>query len=560
MGPLSERSPNPESPRSEYPRPNLRRSDWVNLNGEWEFGAGDKPAFDRRILVPFCPQSERSGIGELAGDTVWYRRRFDAPQSECLLLHFGAVDYRATVWVNDVEVARHEGGHTPFSADITSVARARDNVVVVRAEDPLSDKTIPRGKQYWTPKPEGIFYTSTTGIWQTVWLEPLPARHIDRLRVTPDLAVGAADFELEAPGRAELIARLDGEIVGRWSGLSGAGRLELDRVVPWHPDAPRLYDLEATLVDQDGKVVDRVESYFGLRTIETRDGCFWLNGEPYIQRLVLDQGYFPGGLLTAPSDDALRSDIELAQRFGFNGARKHQKTEDPRWLYWADRLGFLVWSEMPSFHEHSPEAERRLAAEWTEVVLRDRDHPSVVTWVVANESFGLDHLDPGVRSSFLVRLYRLTHDLDRTRPVVSNDGWEHALSDLCTIHDYEPPATFARRYRSLDSALEVGANSHPAFDPGYSYRGQPFLVTEFGGLRISGPGGWGWLEVKDRDEFLQVYRGLIDGLMDPGPVQGFCYTQLTDVEQEQNGLLTFDRLPKVDPELIRPITQTPKRE
>ncbi len=560
MGPLSERSPNPESPRSEYPRPNLRRSDWVNLNGEWEFGAGDKPAFDRRILVPFCPQSELSGIGELPGDVVWYRRRFDAPQSECLLLHFGAVDYRATVWVNDVEVARHEGGHAPFSADITSVARARDNVVVVRAEDPLSDKTIPRGKQYWTPKPEGIFYTSTTGIWQTVWLEPLPARHIDRLRVTPDLAAGAADFELEAPGRAELIARLDGEIVGRWSGLSGAGRLQLDRVVPWHPDAPRLYDLEATLVDQDGKVVDRVESYFGLRTIETRDGRFWLNGEPYIQRLVLDQGYFPGGLMTAPSDEVLRSDIELAQRFGFNGARKHQKTEDPRWLYWADRLGFLVWSEMPSFHEHSPEAERRLAAEWTEVVLRDRDHPSVVTWVVANESFGLDHIDPGVRSSFLARLYGLTHDLDRTRPVVSNDGWEHALSDLCTIHDYEPPATFARRYRSLDSALEVGANSHPAFDPGYSYRGQPFLVTEFGGLRISGPGGWGWLEVEDRDEFLQVYRGLIDGLMDPGPVQGFCYTQLTDVEQEQNGLLTFDRVPKVDPELIRPITQTPKRE
>jgi beta-galactosidase/beta-glucuronidase len=559
MGPLSERSPYGGSPRPEYPRPNFQRSEWMSLNGEWEFGAGEESSFERRIVVPFCPQSELSGIGELPGDVVWYRRRFDAPASECLVLHFGAVDYRATVWVNDVEVGRHEGGHTPFSADITGIARPRDNVVVVRAEDPLADKTIPRGKQYWMPKPEGIFYTSTTGIWQTVWLEPLPARHINHRRVSPDLAAGAVDFELNGEGRAELIASLDHEVVGRWSGLAGRGRMHLDHVVPWHPDSPRLYDLEASLLDQDGKVTDRVESYFGLRMIETRDGRFWLNGEPFIQRLVLDQGYFPGGLLTAPSDAALRNDIKLAQAFGFNGARKHQKTEDPRWLYWADRLGFLVWSEMPSFHEHSAEAERRLSAEWTEVVLRDRDHPSVVAWVVANESFGLDHIDPSVRSSFLARLYRLTHDLDGTRPVVSNDGWEHALSDLCTIHDYEPPAVLARRYRSLDAALQVGANGHSAFDADYSYRGQPFLVTEFGGLRVAGPGGWGWLEVKDQDELLQVYRGLIEGLMDAGPVQGFCYTQLTDVEQEQNGLLTYDRVPKVDPELIRPVTQTPKR-
>jgi beta-galactosidase/beta-glucuronidase len=554
MGPLSERSPRPE-----YPRPNLRRSEWLNLNGEWEFGSGEKPAFDRRIVVPFCPQSELSGMNALPGDVVWYRRRFDAPDCERLVLRFGAVDYRATVWVNEVEVARHEGGHTPFSADITTAVRRRDNVLVVRAEDPLADKTIPRGKQYWTPQPEGIFYTSTTGIWQTVWLEPLPARHISTLRVRPDLASGAVDFELRKPGQAELIASLDGEVVGHWSGLAGRARMQLEHVEPWHPDSPQLYDLEVRLFDQDGKVVDRVESYFGLRTIETRNGRFLLNGEPYVQRLVLDQGYFPGGLLTAPSDEALRNDIELAKAFGFNGARKHQKTEDPRWLYWADRLGFLAWSEMPSFHEHSAEAERRLTFEWTEVVMRDRDHPSVVAWVAANESFGLGEIDPEVRSKFTERLYTVTHELDSTRPVVSNDGWEHSLSDLCTVHDYEPPAVFAHRYRSLASALEVGENGHPAFDPGYSYGGQPFLVTEFGGLRVAGPGGWGWLEVADRDEFLKVYRGLIDGLMDPGPVQGFCYTQLTDVEQEQNGLLTFDRVPKVDPELVRPITQTPKR-
>src|SRR5712691_9505818 len=516
-------------PRPEYTRPSLRRSRWINLNGEWEFGTGEKASFDRQIMVPFCPESGLSGVAELPGDVVWYRRRFEAPAGDRLVLHFGAVDYRATVWVNDVEVASHEGGHTPFSADLTSVIRPRNNTLVVRAEDPLSDKTIPRGKQYWKENPEGIFYTPTTGIWQTVWLEALPERHIQGLRLQPNLAAGAVDFELTGQGRAELVARLDREVVGRWSGLAGRGRIVLEQAVPWHPDSPRLYEVEARLFDQDGKVTDRVDSYFGLRTIETKAGRCWLNGEPYVQRLVLDQGYFPGGLLTATSDDVLRRDIELAQALGFNGARKHQKVEDPRWL------------------------------EWAEVVRRDRDHPSVVAWVVANESFGLGDVDPSVRSNFLGRLYRVTHDLDGTRPVVSNDGWEPALTDMCTIHDYSPPAVLARRYRSVDSALEHPADHPPVYAPGYGYRGEPLMVTEFGGLRIAGSAGWGWLEVEDLNAFLHVYRDLIDALMDTGPVQGFCYTQLTDVEQEQNGLLTFDRRPKVDPDLIRPITQTPKR-
>jgi beta-galactosidase/beta-glucuronidase len=500
-----------------------------------------------------------SGVGERPGDVVWYRRRFEAPQAECVQLHFGAVDYRATVWVNDVEVARHEGGHTPFSADISKVSRARDNLLVVRAEDPLADQTIPRGKQYWKEIPETIFYTPTTGIWQTVWLEPLPARHIKSLQVRPDFEAGAIEFDVDAEGQIELMATLDHEVVGRWSGVAGRGRMRLDSAVPWHPESPRLYDLQVRLFDQDGHESDRLYSYFGLRKVETKNGRFWLNGEPYVQRLVLDQGYFPGGLLTAPSDAALRRDIELARAFGFNGARKHQKIEDPRWLYWADQLGFLVWSEMPSFHKHSPEAERRLETEWREAVLRDRDHPSVVAWVVANESFGLERVEPSVRASFLVRMYGLTHDLDPTRPVVSNDGWEHALTDLCTIHDYSPPADLARRYRRVETALEQGGRDHPVYGPGFGYRGEPIMVSEFGGLRIAGSSGWGWLEVADEDEFLREYRLLIDALMGPGPVEGFCYTQLADVEQERNGLLTFEREPKLHPDLIRPLTQIPKR-
>jgi beta-galactosidase/beta-glucuronidase len=532
----------------------LRRAEWINLNGEWEFGAGAEPRFDRHIMVPFCPQSKLSGIGEPPGDTVWYRRRFEAPGAECLLLHFGAVDYRATVWVNDVEVARHEGGHTPFAADVTAAARRGENTLVVRADDPLADRTIPRGKQYWGANPEGIFYTPTSGIWQTVWLEPLPSHHIRGLGLRPDLGSGALDFEIDARGPAELLVKLGGDEVGRWSADAGPGRVQLERSVPWQPGSPVLYDVEVELAGGD-----RVESYFGFREIGTRDGRVWLNGRPLVQRLILDQGYFPDGLMTAPSDDALRGDIELAQSFGFNGARKHQKVEDPRWLYWADRLGYLVWSEMPSFQEHTTEAEHRLMREWADVVRLHRHHPSVVTWVPANESFGLDHVDASVRSDFLVRLYRMTHELDGTRPVVSNDGWEHSLTDLLTLHDYSSPAGLAGHFRNLETALSARAGGHAPYDPGFGHRGEPLLVTEFGGVRLAGSGGWGYLDAGDAGDFERTYDGLIRSLMQSEIVQGFCYTQLTDVEQEQNGLAAYDRTPKVDPARLRRITQMPER-
>jgi hypothetical protein len=467
------------------------------------------------------------------------------------MLHFGAVDYRATVWVNDLEMARHEGGHSPFTADITAALTSRDNVIVVRAEDSLADKTIPRGKQYWEVEPEGIFYTATTGIWGSVWLEPLPERHVRGLRLQPDLEAGSVHVTVDGGGDPEVVVRLEGAVAGRLDGASGEVRLE--HAEAWSPESPRLYDVEVTLGQ------DLVVSYFGLRTVEAKDGRWLLNGKPYTQRLVLDQGYFPAGLLTAPDGDALRRDVELAQEFGFNGARKHQKVEDPRWLYWADRLGFLVWCEMPSFHQHSAEAERRLTREWADVVRLHRDHPCVVTWVPANESFGLGEVEHAVRSDFLVRVHRLTHELDGSRPVVSNDGWEHALTDLCTIHDYSPPAELRTHCRSLEAALGAKAEGHEPYDPGFAYRGEPVLVTEFGGLRVAGTGGWGWLEVPDQQAFVDTYGQLIDAFVQPGPVEGFCYTQLTDVQQEQNGLLTAGREPKVDPAVLRPLTEKGKR-
>jgi len=536
--------------RPEYPRPNFRRDRWLNLNGEWEISFDGEPRFSGRITVPFCPQASLSGCGSVeVGDVLWYRRFFDAPKAGRLLLHFGAVDYRATVFVNGNEVARHEGGHTPFTADVTSISGHARNELVVRAEDPAADRTIPRGKQAWTPRPDSpFFYTPTSGIWQTVWLEPLPARHVDSLRLRPDLARGIVDVEVvgDLAGDPAVEVRYRGRLVGA---RKGSGEVRLAEVHPWSPESPAVYDVS---VSAEG---DRVSGYFGLRTIEVADGKVWLNGEIYVQRLVLDQGYFPAGLLTAPTDGELRRDIELAKAMGFNGARKHQKVEDPRWLWWADRLGFLAWGEMPNFRRHSEQAEMRLSREWEEAVVRDRDHPCVVAWAPINEGDGLGP-DP---ARFLESLRARTKSLDTTRPVVSNDGWEHATTDLCTLHDYAPAGELASRYRTLEQALQAGARTRPAYLPGYSHRGTPVIVSEFGGIAIGGHQGFGYSRVANADELAATYRQMVEALMDAGPVEGFCYTQLTDVEDERNGLLTFDRRPKVDPAVLRPITRAAKR-
>jgi len=592
-------------PRPEYPRPQFRRRAWINLNGEWRFAFDDQDAglakgwqniapdglraggspLDGRIVVPFCYQSKLSGIGETAfHDVVWYARAFDyAPSNDQRLhLHFGAVDYRATVWVNGVQVASHEGGHTPFSADVTdALAGEAENVVVVRAEDPSRDVTIPRGKQYWKEQSEGIFYTRTTGIWQTVWLEPVHRSHIDALRLTPD--VDAASVHVEAaiagvePGMSlRASVELDGELVLedslalisspverslpllRRGDAPGTPHLsEWPSVALWSPENPNLYDLRLQLLDRDGEVLDTVESYFGMRKIETRGGEFLLNDRPLYQRLVLDQGYFPEGILTAPTDEDLRRDVELTKEMGFDGARKHQKVEDPRWLYWADTLGLLVWGEMANAYQYGPAYVRRMMAEWQEVVARDYNHPCIVAWVPMNESWGVPNLarDPS-QTEHLLALYHLTRSLDATRLAVSNDGWEHALTDLCTIHDYREAEALEETYQTPGSAVGARPARRPVYVPGHGYRGEPIMITEFGGIAFSGDeAGWGYSTVTDTEEFLERYEALIEALLQSGPVQGFCYTQLTDVEQEVNGLLAYDRKPKAPLERIREITR-----
>ena len=588
-------------PRPEYPRPQFRREAWTNLNGGWRFAFDDGDvglaegwqnvtaaglegsSFDLSITVPFCYQSNLSGIGETAfHDVVWYARTFERPQAddERLLLHFGAVDYRATVWVNGSHVASHEGGHTPFCADVTFALREGENVLVVRAEDPSRDATIPRGKQYWKEESEGIFYTRTTGIWQTVWLEPVNRRRVGSLRLTPDVDRASLDvearFEGFGPGMTlRLVVSFDGDEIldDRVAVTSPVVRRRLPLIRPgeapdtphlsrwpganlWTPEEPNLYDLRLELLDAVGETLDSVDSYFGVRKIETRDGEVFLNNRPYYQRLVLDQGYFPDGILTAPADEDLRRDIELAKEMGFNGARKHQKVEDPRWLYWADTLGFLVWGEMANAYQYSDDSVRRITAEWQEAVRRDYNHPSIVAWVPMNESWGVPDLgtDPAQREHLLA-LYHLTRSLDGTRPVVSNDGWEHALTDLCNIHDYRDAGALAEAYATPESSVAASPAGRRIYAPGHGYRGEPILVTEFGGIAFAGEeGGWGYSTVTDAGEFLGRYEAMIDALLACDPVRGFCYTQLTDVEQEVNGLLTYDRRPKADLERIRAIT------
>lgn len=575
--------------REEYPRPQFVRAEWLNLNGEWEFAFDDAETGERdgwhegarefpaRIAVPFCYQSELSGIADTAfHDTVWYRRSFVLPANYAgkrIVLHFGAVDYECRVWVNGKLVLAHEGGHTPFKADVTEALQDGENVVVVKAVDYSKDVTLPRGKQFWEEKSAGIFYTRTTGIWQSVWLEPVAPTHLSRIRLTPDIDHNQLKLQAFVAGLrpgADVALRatvsFDGEFVSedtfrvtrgaetRIIGLHDFNDHGLGRW--WTPEKPNLYDLRLTLL-VDGKEADRVDSYFGMRKISVEDGVVLLNNRPYEMRLVLDQGYFPQGLLTAPSDDALKRDVELTKEMGFNGARKHQKIEDPRYLYWADRLGLLVWGEMANAYHFSEPYVGRVTREWIEAVERDYNHPCLVAWVPINESWGVVNIlvDEQQRQHALA-MYHMTKSLDPTRPVISNDGWELVKTDLVTIHDYEwRREVLADRYSSIDKALAARPGNRWILVPGFPYEGQPLLVTEFGGISFQKGDweGWGYSGAKDEADFEERLRNVVEPLRQAPLVQGFCYTQLTDVEQEINGLLTYDRQPKLPLEQIRRI-------
>ncbi|CAM3883708.1 sugar-binding domain-containing protein [Cohnella lubricantis] len=581
--------------RSEYPRPQFHRQDWLSLNGEWEFTYDDaangederwyladaSAPFTRTIEVPFTFQSKLSGIDDPAfHDVVWYRRSFEIPepwQGKRIVLRFGAVDYLAKVWVNGQLVAVHEGGHTPFHADITSALAQGSNTVVLRAEDFSRDITLPRGKQYWLENSASIFYTRTTGIWQSVWLEPVAPVHLSKIKLTPDIdrneirvrafldglkdsASGVGELQLQVSvtfeGRPVAEDRLtvrhpeERRTIGLHDFADhGLGRL-------WSPEHPNLYDIRFRLL-RDGEVLDEVSSYFGMRKISIENGKFCLNNRPYFQRLALDQGYFPEGVLTAPSDEALKRDVELAKEMGFNGVRKHQKTEDPRFLYWCDRIGLLLWSEAANAYDYSEEYVRRYTKEWQEIIERDYNHPCIVAWVPLNESWGIPNVQIDKRQQqHGLAMYHLTKSLDDTRPVIYNDGWEHMTTDLVTIHDYESrQEVLENRYATTESAVNAMPANRNIFVGGASYQGQPILVSEFGGIAFkkSDWEGWGYSGAENEEDFLGKLKAVVDPMLTSPVIQGYCYTQLTDVEQEINGLLTYDRQPKAPLEEIRRI-------
>jgi beta-galactosidase/beta-glucuronidase len=570
-----------------HPQPQWIRQSWASLDGAWDFEPSVAEAvtdprslsFESRIEVPFAYQWPASGLADASRhDVVWYRRRFDDVRDSAeqrLLLHFGAVDYRCTVWVNGVRAGDHEGGHTPFSFDVTDSLEDGGNELIVRAEDPLEDLHVPRGKQYWEVHDASVFYRPTTGIWQSVWLEPVPAERLLDARFTTDLASATVKVDVSVTASAvgarlrilvsfagepvadDLVRVFDVDVSRTLSLLEPAGRVgtqvaDHQGLHVWSPESPYLYDVDLELLDAEGGVVDGVRSYFGFRELERRDGQVWLNGRSCPLRLVLDQGYFPGGGLTGTIED-FRRDIELVKGMGFNGVRKHQKVEDPRWLYLADTMGLLVWAEMPSAYRFSDRTVTRLSREWADVILRDRNHPCIIAWVPVNESWGVPEVTCSREQQALVEtLVHLTRTLDPTRLVVSNDGWEQTTADLFTIHDYRAPEEITATYEDAEVAVSAVPGGHVLAVPGHEHLGQPIVLSEFGGVSLSDdPDAWGYSVARDAADLEDRVVAFLSAARGASALAGYCYTQLTDVGLETNGLLTFDRAPKVPIEAVR---------
>ena len=586
--------------RTEYPRPDFERKDWLCLNGTWDFRFGQEAW--QTIEVPFAYQTNLSGIHDnRLCDHITYRRTFTVPQGwegKRIRMNFGAVDYEATVYINGQMVGSHIGGSLGFSFDITDELKGGEEEVVVEVYDPCLDETIPRGKQFWVEHSAGIWYTRTSGIWQSVWIEPVSALSFEYIRFTPDIDRGMVEIEYQLTGEPEG-ASADFAITFCPSDEVNTAELDPDsfpsihvtaypqlrhdklsvdifgqkifrsyvhgKGVCWTPESPSLFEVNAVLLGEDA-LLDEVNTYFGMRKIHTADGVVFLNNRPYYQRLVLDQGYWPESLLTPPSDDAIQQDILLAKEMGFNGCRKHQKTEDPRFLYWADHIGYLVWEEIASAIQFSADGVKRLENEWMEAFARDYNHPSVVAWVVINESWAV----PGIgydkmQQSLALALYYTMHALDSTRLVISNDGWEMTKSDICAVHNYDhgndnekrKQEFFSRLMNDYDTFINSFTAGRYLYGEGYEYNGEPILITECGGIAfdLDSPGGWGYTTVNNEEDYVNQYDRVMSTIIRSDFIFGFCYTQLTDVEQEINGILTYDRKPKCDLAKIKAVNE-----
>ena len=558
-------------PRPEHPNPQFQRRDWMNLNGKWSFkidksksGLAKKyyqpqTKFDRTINVPFCPESVLSGIEyKDFMDAVWYSREFTIPEKYSglrTILHFGAVDYKATVYINGKEVGTHKGGYISFEFDITDYITDGKNVLTVYAEDDTRNPLQPRGKQSEEYYSHGCDYTRTTGIWQTVWLEFVPESRIKGIKIFPNVENCSVDIQAEVigSGKFEVLALYQERIMGAATVISDGGfvtaHLDLKEAYLWEVGEGRLYDLELRFNE------DKVDSYFGLRDVRLDGQKFLINGKSVFQRLVLDQGFYPDGIYTAPTEEAMIKDIQISLDVGFNGARLHEKIFEPRFLYHCDKMGYIVWGEYPNWGMDSsnPNILFSILPEWIEEIERDFNHPSIIGWCPFNETWDYDGRKQ--HDETLAVVYNTTKALDRTRPCIDTSGNFHVITDIFDVHDYEQdPKVFKEHYDKLMTEGELFDNHKKR----QKYTGGPTFVSEYGGIRWSVNEGeqnaWGYGDApKNKYEFIERYKGLTDALLDNDQMFGFCYTQLYDVEQEQNGLYTYSRKPKFETSIFRAI-------
>lgn len=558
-------------PRPEHPNPQFQRREWLNLNGKWSFkidksksGLAKKyyepqTKFDRTINVPFCPESVLSGIEyKDFMDAVWYSREFTIPEKYSglrTILHFGAVDYKATVYINGKEVGTHKGGYISFEFDITDYITDGKNVLTVYAEDDTRSPLQPRGKQSEEYYSHGCDYTRTTGIWQTVWLEFVPESRIKGIKIFPNVENSSVDIQAEVigSGKFEVLALYQERIMGAATVVSDGGfvtaHLDLKEAYLWEVGEGRLYDLELRFNE------DKVDSYFGLRDVRLDGQKFLINGKSVFQRLVLDQGFYPDGIYTAPTEEAMIKDIQISLDVGFNGARLHEKIFEPRFLYNCDKMGYIVWGEYPNWgmDPSNPNILFSILPEWIEEIERDFNHPSIIGWCPFNETWDYDGRKQ--HDETLAVVYNTTKALDRTRPCIDTSGNFHVITDIFDVHDYEQdPKVFKEHYDKLMTDGELFDNHKHR----QKYTGGPTFVSEYGGIRWSvnesDQNAWGYGDApKNKYEFIERYKGLTDALLDNDQMFGFCYTQLYDVEQEQNGLYTYSRKPKFEASIFRAI-------
>ncbi|HXI01261.1 MAG TPA: glycoside hydrolase family 2 TIM barrel-domain containing protein [Sphingobacteriaceae bacterium] len=566
-------------PRPEYPRPQFERNEWINLNGEWSYtfdsgnsgkerGLINSKGFDEKIIVPFCPESKLSGVGYTDFiRTMWYQRKLNIPadwDGKNVLLNFGGVDYTCEAYIDSQFVGSHSGGTSTFSLDITSFVKSGSahNLVLYVKDDVLS-MVQPLGKQSFRYQSSGARYTRTTGIWQTVWMEPVSKTGLKSCRIVPSpdqkqFIITPEYFSLA--GDEELTVKVkDGDrVVSQTTipaGNSTVAVLPLKTIKTWSPEDPFLYNISFEVTDKNKRVIDRVNSYAGMRKIEVKGNRVYLNNKPYYLRFVLDQGFYPDGIWTAPSDEALKKDIELSMQAGFNGARLHEKVFEGRFHYWADKLGYLTWAEASDWgpDRSKPETIRNITDEWVETVKQRINHPSIIGWTPLNELWnteGTDYL------RFNSSIYRLTQMLDPTRPVITAAGGDLYQSDIWTVHDYA-------QNDSLLAANLKQVNEKPNFTPyritkAARYSGQPFMVSEYGGIKwATDPAyknSWGYGNgPKSLAELYTRTEKLTNTILSFDHISGYCFTQLTNVEQEQNGIYNYDRTPKFDMNIIRPI-------